>query len=119
MGIKTGLSDKTRNELCPCGSKLKQKDCHGDPQKLQACNQIAQMYMMKLITEERKKHGLEPYNFTCEKCGKGTDQPLHSKIDKYVLLCPDYEGCGGVVKKNEKSKPEDKQEKKSSIILEA
>lgn len=118
MAIKTGLSDKTRNEPCLCKSGLKQKHCHGDPKKLQACNQIAQMYMMKLIMEERKKRGLEPYNFTCEKCGKGTDQPKQSTIAGGGLICPD-EGCGGIVKKNEKLKPEQKQEKKNSIILEA
>lgn len=118
MGIKTGLSDKTRNQPCPCGSGLRQKNCHSDPKKLQACNQIAQMYMIKLIIEERKKYRLEPYNFTCEKCGKGTDQPKQSRLGHHILLCPD-EDCGGTVKQNEKSKPENKQEKKSSIILEA
>ena len=119
MGIKTGLSNKTRNDPCPCKSGLKQKHCHSDLKKLQACNQIAQMYMIKLIIEERKRRGLEPYNFMCEKCGKGTDQPIQSEIDKRVLLCPD-EDCGGTVKKNEKpeDKSETKQEKKS-IILEA
>ena len=119
MAIKAELSDKTRNQPCKCGSELKAKFCHLDPKKLQACNQIAQMYMIKLIIEERKKRGLEPYNFTCEKCGKGTDQPIQSEIDKRVLLCPD-EDCGGTVKKNEKpeDKLETKQEKKS-IILEA
>lgn len=115
MAIKTGLSDKTRNELCPCKSGLKQKYCHNDPKKLQACNQIAQLYMLKLISEERKKRGIEPYNFTCEKCGKGTDQPRQSAIDTRVLLCPD-EDCGGTMTKNEKPKPEDKQEKKSIIL---
>jgi hypothetical protein len=120
MSINSKLSDKTRNELCPCGSELKQKHCHGDPKKLQMCNKIAQFYMMKLIMEERKKRGLEPYAFTCEKCGKGTDQPRPSEISEHVLLCPD-EDCGGTVKQNEKPKPEDKPEpeKKSSIILEA
>lgn len=117
MGIKTGLSDKTRNDPCPCKSGLKQKHCHGDPKKLQACNQIAQMYMMKLIMEERKKRGLEPYLYTCTTCGKGTDKPMPSELAKSVLLCPD-EACCGTVKKNEKPEPEQKQEKKSSIILE-
>ena len=118
MAVNSKLSDKTRNELCPCGSQLKQKHCHNDPKKLQICNQVAQMWMIRLIKEERKRRGIEPYDFTCEKCGMGIDQPRQSEIDKRVLLCPD-EGCGGTVKQNEKPKPEDKQEKKSNIILEA
>lgn len=120
MGVKTGLSNKTRNELCPCGSELKQKHCHGDPKKLQACNQIAQYYMIKLIREERKKRELESYDFTCEKCGKGTDQPRQSTIAGGGLVCPD-EACGGVVVSEPKAVedvPANKQEKKS-IILEA
>jgi hypothetical protein len=124
MTAKSKLSDKTRNEPCPCGTGLKQKYCHGDPKKLYACNKVAQLYMMQLIIEERKKRGLEPYNFTCEKCGKGTDKPIQSKLNKRVLLCPNEE-CGGSVKRNEKQKPEKdaavKDEKKSEggIILES
>ena len=69
--------------------------------------------MMKLIVEERKKRGLEPYLFTCKKCGKGTDQPRKSEIAGNVLLCPD-KNCNGTVKQNEKPK-EDSQE--NSIIF--
>ena len=58
--IKSQLSDKNRNQPCPCKSGLKQKHCHGDIKKLQVCNQVAQLYMSELIEEERKKRGLEP-----------------------------------------------------------
>jgi hypothetical protein len=125
MAVKSKLSDRTRNELCPCGSELKQKHCHNDPKKLYACNKVAQLYMMELITEERKKRGLDPYNFTCDKCGKGTDNPVKSKVNERILLCP-IEECGGTVKVNEKPKPEskkddtvkDKKVSKGGIILE-
>jgi hypothetical protein len=115
MAIKSKLSDKTRNELCPCESGLKQKYCHGDPKKLQVCNQIAQLYMMKLVKEERKKRGLEPYDFMCPDCKQGTDTPNKGKISN-LPLCPN---CEYVLQKVEKPKPETKQEKKSNIILEA
>lgn len=114
MGIKAAKT-VGRNEPCPCGSEVKHKYCHGDPKKLQMCNAVANMYMSKLIVEERKKRGLAPYVFICEKCGKGTDKPKLSELAKNVLLCPNEE-CGGVVKVNEKSQQEP--EKKSNIILE-
>ena len=120
MTIKNKLSDRDRNQLCPCGSGLRQKFCHNDPIKLQQCNRIAQLYMVKLIVEERKKRGLEPYNFTCEKCGKGTDRPVQSKLAQHVLLCPD-EDCSGAVK--ERAKPTANLPSvglpKSTIILES
>lgn len=134
MAIKSKLDNATRNQPCPCGSELKQKYCHDDPKKLQICNQVAQLYMIKLIGEERKKRGIVPYDFTCEKCGKGTDQPRRSEIDKRVLMCPD-DSCCGTMKKNEICAAPDfrtnvgcdqcsqkdckMREKKNSLILEA
>ena len=109
-----------RNASCPCGSGLKGKFCHGNSEKLQACNQIAQMYMMKLIREERKKRGLEPYDFTCKSCGKGTDKPVMSTLNTPtpVFKCP---LCGSTDLENNKEhiKVNEEPEKKSSIILEA
>ena len=101
-----------RNDLCPCGSELKAKFCHQDHEKMRACNAVANMYMARLISEERKKRGLDPYVFVCEKCGKGTDKPKPSELIKNVLLCPNEE-CGGIVKVNEKPKSEQKPEPKA------
>jgi len=122
MGVKTNLNDKDRNQLCPCGSQLKQKNCHGDPVKLQLCNKVARLYMMRLIQEERKKRGIDPYMYTCNGCGKGTDQPETSDIATATptLKCP---ACGSTdlkkyvppepEKKDEETKPEE-----GKIILE-
>lgn len=116
MTIKCSIKGRDRNQPCPCGSGLVAKHCHADSKKLQRCNEIAQRCMILLIVEERKRQGLEPRAFVCEKCGKGTDRPRVSEFAKNVLLCPD-EKCGStVIEKNEK--PKNKQEKKS-IILEA
>ena len=124
MTIKNKLSDRDRNQLCPCGMGLKQKDCHGDPVKLQLCNKVAQMYMMRLIQEERKKKGLDPYMYTCKKCGHGTDKPDASDIVTATptLMCPT---CGSTdLKKYVPPEPEpEKKEKEEKlpgkIILEA
>ena len=100
MAIKSNIPDSMRNQPCPCGSGLKAKHCHADPNKLEACNRVAQIYMMKLIAQERKKCGIDPYKYICEKCGKGTDAPVQSQISKTTLMCPD-KNCGGIVKINE------------------
>lgn len=113
-----------RNDPCPCGSELKFKWCHGDQEKQKACNAVANIFMARLITEERKKRGLDPYLYTCKGCGKGFDQPVKSEISGPVpiLKCP---LCGNTdLQKNEVKQPEQKQkqelkpENKSSIILE-
>ncbi len=120
MGIKSKLNDRDRNVLCPCGSQLKQKNCHNDPVKLQLCNRVAQMYMMRLIQEERKKKGIDPYAYTCNACGKGTDQPGVSEIATATptFKCP---ACGSTdLTKYVPPEPEKKEEpeENKSIILE-
>jgi hypothetical protein len=110
-----------RNELCPCGSELKAKWCHNSPEKMQACNAVANMFMSKLIVEERKKRGLEPYIYVCGSCGKGTDAPaiLGVVTPQSVRKCPH---CGGTdLKENvtpTTGKAEQGPEEKSNIILE-
>jgi len=47
-----------RNEMCPCGSGLKFKYCHGDSTKLEACSYAAKYRMAELIVEEKIKRGL-------------------------------------------------------------
>ena len=64
-----------RNELCPCGSGLKYKKCHGDPVKISACNMIAQLKMKELIMTERIKKGLvckhgKKLGEYCKNCGE-------------------------------------------------
>lgn len=118
MTIKSKLSDKDRNQPCPCGSELKQKNCHNDLVKLQLCNKVAQMYMMRLIQEERKKRGIDPYMYTCNSCGQGTDQPETQTTiatTTPILTCP---SCGNIVTKNEPEKKEET-EPESKIILES
>jgi len=123
MAIKSNIPDSMRNQPCPCQSGLKAKHCHADPIKLEACNRVAQIYMMNLIAQERKKRGIDPYKYICEKCGKGTDVPIQSQISKTTLMCPD-ENCGGTVKINEefvkwqKEAEEQKQKQETKIILE-
>ena len=132
MAIKSKISDKDRNVLCPCGSGLKAKWCHADPIKLQLCNRVAQMYMMRLIQEERKKKGIDPYMFTCNNCGQGTDQPEISQIATATptFKCP---ACGSTdLEKYVPPEPEpeeepdfpdvdndDEEPENKSIILEA
>jgi len=121
MAIKSKISDKDRNLLCPCGSGLKAKHCHADPIKLQLCNRVAQMYMVRLIQEERKKRGIDPYAYTCNACGQGTDQPETSQIATATptLKCP---ACGSTdLTKYVPPEPEKKEEpeESKSIILEA
>jgi SEC-C motif len=47
-----------RNDKCPCGSGLKYKHCHGDPEKANACIHLSQLYLMKLIAGARYRAGL-------------------------------------------------------------
>jgi DNA-directed RNA polymerase subunit RPC12/RpoP len=117
MTIKTDLKDANRNQLCPCGSMLKQKHCHGDPVKLQLCNNVARRYMLHLILEERKKHGIDPYAFTCKSCGKGTDNPEVSQIATATptFKCPE---CGSTdLVKYVLPVTEEKPEENKSIIM--
>jgi len=117
MTIKTDLKDVDRNQLCPCGSLLKQKYCHGDPVKLQLCNNVARRYMLHLILEERKKHGIDPYAFTCKGCGKGTDNPEVSQIATATptFKCPE---CGSTdLVKYVLPVTEEKPEENKSIIV--
>jgi hypothetical protein len=112
MGVRQP-NQKGRNELCACGSGLKTKWCHGDVTKQQLCNQIANKFMFQLIVEERKKRGLQPYMFTCESCGQGTDRPVASKVATATPtpVCP---SCGSTkMKKYEPPKPVEKPEDKS------
>lgn len=47
-----------RNQLCPCGSELKFKHCHGDPGKRVICERVMAEHMVKLIIMEKIKRGL-------------------------------------------------------------
>jgi len=55
--IKGGKSP-ARNSLCPCGSKLKFKHCHGDILKQSVCNRVANEKMVQLIRDEQIKKGI-------------------------------------------------------------
>lgn len=55
------LKSKTtpgRNELCPCGSGLKFKICHGDIGKRAVCERVMAETMVRLIIQEKIKKGL-------------------------------------------------------------
>lgn len=75
-----------RNELCPCGSKLKHKYCHGDVVKNQAARAMANKVMAGLIFEEQKAKGIIKRKYTCE-CGKEFDVPKDSVIAD-IKMCP-------------------------------
>ena len=82
----TGLPG--RNEPCPCTSGLKVKFCHGDLVKRAICNQVAKEKMLELIIEERKKRGLHPCRYVCDKCGAKFDEPAYSELAVAVMKCP-------------------------------
>lgn len=84
--IKGGKSPP-RNSLCPCGSQLKFKHCHGDHLKQAVCNRIANEKMVQLIREEQKKQGLVPRNYKCNNCGHAFDEPEISSITGQDI-CP-------------------------------
>lgn len=46
------------NELCPCGSELKFKICHGDPAKRAVCEVVMRETMVRLIMQEKFKRGM-------------------------------------------------------------
>ncbi len=82
----TGLPG--RNEPCVCKSGLKVKFCHGDLVKRAICNQAAKEKMLELIIEERKKRGLHPCRYICDKCGAKFDEAKKSDIAPGMILCP-------------------------------
>jgi predicted Zn-ribbon and HTH transcriptional regulator len=89
--IKGGKSPP-RNSLCPCGSGLKFKYCHGDILKQEVCNRVANEKMVQLIRQEQKKRGLIPKNYKCNDCGHTFDEPMISNIITKMgapsLVCP-------------------------------
>jgi len=76
-----------RNDLCPCGSGLKSKFCHGDPLKVAVCTRYANEKMVQLIRQEQKKRGLIPMNYECKNCGHKFDEPKTSVVSS-AILCP-------------------------------
>ena len=54
LTIKGG-KEPGRNELCPCGSELKYKVCHGDPGKRAICEVAMRETMVRLIMIEKHK----------------------------------------------------------------
>lgn len=76
-----------RNHPCPCGSKLKYKNCHGDEAKRMIANRVANIKMAELIKQEQKKKGIVPYDYACNGCGHGFDEPNMSNIAD-CEICP-------------------------------
>ena len=65
MGLLGKASkDPERNALCPCGSKLKFKNCHGNEDLRQRCQNIARLAarqaMMRFIGEAQVRAGICP-----------------------------------------------------------
>ncbi len=52
------------------------------------CNQVAKEKMLELIIEERKKRGLHPCRYVCDKCGAKFDEPAYSELAVAVMKCP-------------------------------
>lgn len=82
-----GEQKPRRNQPCPCGSKLKYKYCHGDESKRMIANRVANLKMVELIKAEQKKRGIIPYDYTCNSCGHGFDEPDISNIGN-CEICP-------------------------------
>lgn len=57
LTIKGG-KEPGRNDLCPCGSELKYKICHGDPGKRAICEAAMRETMVRLIMIEKHKRGM-------------------------------------------------------------
>lgn len=57
-----------RNDLCPCGSTLKYKKCHGDPSKQEVCNRVANEKMVQLIRVEQRKKIIRLQQAECALC---------------------------------------------------
>ena len=112
MGVQiSGGRPSNPNGLCPCGSGLKFKYCHGDPVKQALCSQIANEYMAGFIWQEQKKRGLVPYDYICNDCGEGFDKPNQSIVAPYLLTCPK---CGAVdIKENKGKEVENAKSEKS------
>lgn len=58
MGIALPPRNPGRNELCTCGSGLKNKHCHGDQKKVGMIQHAAIVAMDHLIQNERVKKGI-------------------------------------------------------------
>ena len=58
MPLLKAKTDPGRNELCPCGSELKFKNCHGDPVKRAVCETVMRETMVRLIMQEKFKRGM-------------------------------------------------------------
>ena len=71
----TGANMPERNKLCPCGSRLKFKRCHGNELLRQKAKLVANQAMMELIKQEQAKAGICPnccadlVEKECPKCG--------------------------------------------------
>ena len=87
MGLKPIGREPGRNDLCPCGSKLKYKYCHGDESKRVIANRVANLKMMQLVETEQKKRGIIPYDYKCANCQHGFDEPAIGTVSD-MPLCP-------------------------------
>lgn len=96
-----GGQDPQRNRLCPCGSGLKYKWCHGDPLKKEVCNRVANEKMFQLIHQEKKKRGLIEPRYLCENCGHKFDEPDQSVLEfmdggESCPMCPNCQSINFV-----------------------
>ena len=87
-----------RNELCPCGSRLKFKFCHGDPKKAKIIKAVIREAMGKMIIVEQMRKGLREWPWICNTVGcGGCLTPKASEVAEGVSLCPK---CGSVAEQN-------------------
>lgn len=109
-----GGREPGRNELCPCGSGLKYKYCHGDVVKRQLVQKFAAALMARLIQRTQMHKGLIPWPYICNQCSEGFTKPQmkertiltigisggpQPQEGSFVAVCP---RCGSSdIKKNE------------------
>lgn len=93
-----------RNERCMCGSGLKFKHCHGDPQKVAVCNRVANEKMVELIVAEKRKRKM-PIELVC---------PICKQIPAITSSCEFCNKTGIVTEKDLKKRYDEAAEKLES-----
>ena len=98
MGIKLRGPEPGRNDLCPCNSGLKFKNCHGDSGKAAACDRVAFEHMSILVAREQHKRGIlsdaQVKMFMAKYKPDAIPEPVTSKDVSQILDSAGLKRCG-------------------------